>query len=281
MGLQGSGIAPSGARAPSVPSEVASLTTCFLTAADAIVPGLVRGLYMTGSVALGDFRSHCSDVDFVAVSENRPDGAELEGLASVHGVVVAAHPKLHFDGIHLTWSDLQGGPIACGPAPFIHAGCFNPSGTFAIDPVTWHELADHGLPLRGPLLSGTAVWRDNAGLRAWTLGNLVHYWRPWTIKYREGPPALDGSHGLVCWGVLGVARLHYTLATGCITSKTAAGQYALKAFDRRWERVVSEALRLRADPTLASQYGDLSERRADVADFAFSVIESGLRLGTV
>ena len=267
-------------RPPRVPSEVAGLVRCFLTAADSMLPGLIRGLYLTGSVALGDFRSHCSDVDFVAVSEHRPERAELEGLARVHGVVVARHPHFHFDGTHLTWSDLRAGPGVCAPAPFAHEGCFHPSGTFAIDPVTWHELVGHGLPLRGPALAGKRVWADKAVLRAWTLRNLIEYWGPWATRLREGPSVWDGDHALVCWGVLGVSRLHYTLTTGCIASKTGAGQYALGAF-KQSDRIVSEALRLRADPTLASHYADLSERRADVVDFVASVMDSGLRVGAV
>src|SRR5688572_12170643 len=232
--------------APNVPTEVAQLATCFLTVADSIVPGLIQGLYLTGSVALGDFLSHCSDVDFVAVSEHRPDRAELDGLAVAHEAVFRTHPKLYFDGTHLTWSDLRAGPNACAPAPFTHEGCFSPSGSFSIDPVTWHELADHGLPLRGPPLAGVPVWRDDAALRAWTLRNWVEYWLPWIAQYREGPAALHARPELVCWGVLGVARLHCTVATGCTISKTGAGQYALKAFERRWHRIIFEARRLRA-----------------------------------
>jgi hypothetical protein len=86
---------------------------------------------------------------------------------------------------------------------------------------------------------------------------------------------------LVSWGVLGVARLHYTVTTGRIVSKTGAGQYALEAFEGRWTRIVLEALRLRADPRLASDYSELSERRAEVVEFVTSVIESALRAGAV
>jgi hypothetical protein len=214
----------------------------------------------------------------VAVSEHRPDRAELEGLARVHGVVVEWHPRLHFDGTHLTWSDLHAGPGACAPAAFTHEGCFHPSGTFAIDPVTWHELVGHGLPLRGPALAGRPIWTDNAVLRAWTLRNLVEYWKRWATRLREGPSALDGDHALVCWGVLRVARLHYTVTTEGIVSKTAAGQSALWAF-KQSDRIVWEALWLRADPTLVSHYAALSERRAAVVDLVASVMDSGLRVG--
>jgi hypothetical protein len=270
-----------GIQSSSIPSVVSALTDCFLTAADSIVPGFVQGLYLTGSVALNDFRSHCSDVDFVAGSGHRPDHAELRGLAAVHGMVRRIYPRLHFDGTHLSWSDLSAGPGACMPAPFTHEGRFELSGRFAIDPVTWHELGAHGLAVRGPSIAGVQVWRDGAVLRAWTLNNLVEYWRPWIAQYREGPSSLERRHDLVCWGVLGVARLHYTVATNRITSKTAAGQYALEVFDRRWGPIVSEAIGLRADPTKASDYADLSQRRLEVLAFMSTAIESALRTGAL
>lgn len=117
--------------------------------------------------------------------------------------------------------------------------------------------------MRWPLLSGAA--------RASKLPS------SWIAQYREGPSDLERHHDLVCWGVLGVARLHYTVATSRITSKTAAGQYALDVFDRRWVPIVSEAIRLRADPTLASDYADLAQRRLAVVAFMSTAIESALR----
>jgi hypothetical protein len=81
--------------------------------------------------------------------------------------------------------------------------------------------------------------------------------------------------------VFGIARLHYTVTTGRIASKTGAGQHALKVFEGRWHRIISEALRLRTEPTLVSDYVDRSERRREVADFATLAIEWTLRAGAV
>jgi hypothetical protein len=268
-------------RLSKVPSQVSGLTSSFLAAADPVVPGFIQGLYLTGSVALGDFHSHCSDVDFVAVSEDSPDDAQLEGLAAVHASLRSSHPNVHFDGTHLSWSALTVGPDACGRAPFSYGGKFERSGKFALNPVTWHELVEHGLAVRGPPIVGAPIWFDNAVLQAWTLNNLTEYWRPWTVRYRESPPDVERHHDLVCWGVLGVARLHYTAATSRITSKTGAGKYALRVFEGRWGRVISEALRLRADPTVASDYPELSKRRRDVIDFMDLAIESTLRASAV
>jgi hypothetical protein len=278
---EGSGDVFADERLSNVQPQVSELTTSFLTAADRMVPGFIQGLYLTGSVALGDFHSHCSDIDFVAVSEGRPDDVQLEGLAAVHASLRGGHPNVHFDGTHLSWSALAAGPDACGPGPFSYGGTFERSGTFALNPVTWHELVEHGLALRGPSILGAPIWFDNAVLKAWTLNNLIEYWRPWTVRYRESSPDVDRNHDLVCWGVLGVARLHYTAATSRITSKTGAGQYALKVFEGRWRRIISEALQLRAAPTVPSDYSELSERRRDVIDFMDLAIESALKASAV
>ena len=53
---------------PILPPSVERLVAAYLTLVDAEVPGLVEGLYLTGSLALDEFRPGRSDVDFVAVT---------------------------------------------------------------------------------------------------------------------------------------------------------------------------------------------------------------------
>jgi hypothetical protein len=131
--------------------------------------------------------------------------------------------SLHFEGTHLTWSDLSAAPAACAPAPFTHGGAFHPSGTFAINPVTWHELAVHGLTLRGSrsLAHEFGETRPPCALGLSGTWSSTGDLGPPSIA--KGPAAPDGQHAMVSWGVLGVARLHYTLTTGCIVSKPARG----------------------------------------------------------
>jgi hypothetical protein len=271
--------------------KVEAIVETYLSLADAEAPGLVEGLYLEGSAALGDYRPGASDVDFVAVTAADPPAGVLERIHARLG----AHP---FDGVYVTWDDLRRDPAGLGERPQAHAGRLNRRGE--VNPVTWHTLSGHGLTCRGPKPGEAEIWNDPAALAAWTDGNLDRYWRRLVI--RASRPASPwgllslGGYGTV-WFVTGVARLHYTLATGEIISKTGAGRHALQAFSERWHRVVNEALRLREEdaalPTLASAlsglgdhfgtprrslYGSPFERKDDVLGFADQAITAAHEL---
>jgi hypothetical protein len=72
--------------------------------------------------------------------------------------------------------------------------------------------------------------------------------------------------------VLGVSRIHYTVATGAITSKEGAGRYALATFPERWHRVIGEALRVRRGDRRRSLYWSPFSRQRDVLAFCNMVL---------
>jgi predicted nucleotidyltransferase len=267
--------------------KIDAIVETYLTLADAEAPGLVEGLYLEGSAALGDYRPGTSDVDFVAVTRQPPAAGVLERIHTRLG----AHP---FDGVYLTWDDLGHDPAELGERPQAHAGRLNRRGS--VNPVTWHTLARHGLTCRGPKPEELKIWNDPGALAAWTDRNLDLYWR--RLVTRASRPFTPwgliclGGYGTV-WIVTGVARLHYTLATGEITSKSGAVRYAREAFSERWHRVVDEALRLREEDSALpsagsviaglgdhfgtprrSLYGSPFERRRDVLGFADQAISA-------
>ncbi|MGH3979016.1 MAG: aminoglycoside adenylyltransferase domain-containing protein [Pseudonocardiaceae bacterium] len=254
----------------------------FLDAVDASAPGLVEGLYLVGSVALGDFRPHESDVDFVVVSARRLEVTAESALAKVHAGLGARSDLPPFEGVYLTWQDLACSPAACPGTPYACDGVFHARGDFAVDPVTWHQLAHYGLACRGPAVEEFDVWTDPDVLAAWTRANLDGYWRRWRERHRRlfTRPGWDALRGdTAAWGVLGVSRLHFTLATGGFTSKTGAGAYALEAFPARWHRVLTECSRVRRGETSAGWGRGAFARRREALDFMAMVIEDGQGVG--
>lgn len=237
----------------------------YLDLIDGAAPGLVEGLYLVGSAVLGDFRLHASDIDFVAVTADRPDAGAVAALDQAHRRWHGRRPRPSLDGMFVTWRDLAGDPACAGPGAVVHDGEFQVRGG-GCDPVTWHTLARYGQACRGPDPAELTVWADADGLARWTDDNLDRYWRglldrasrlhrPWGLAALSAYTAV--------WVVTGVSRLHYTLATGDITTKEGAARYAREAFSERWHRVIDESLRIRradrAGPTLTEAVAGVGE----------------------
>jgi hypothetical protein len=242
-----------------LPSLVEDVVSAYLELVHLEAPGLIQGLYLVGSVALDDFRPRTSDIDFVAVTGPRPDAAALIALSRVHVRLQARWPRPFFDGLYVTWDDLALDPSHVGPRPHSHEGQFDADSSSTPDPVTWHTLTRYGAACLGPSPSDLDIWAHQLGLATWTVGNLEIYWRRWRARASRllSPFGVFSlSPYATVWGVTGVSRLHYTLATGDICSKDAAGRYALAAFPEQWHRVVQEALRIRrvdrAGPSIGS-----------------------------
>ena len=264
-----------------LPSTPHDLAAAYLELVDAEAPGLVVGLYLTGSVALGEFRPHRSDVDFVAVLAAPAEAAALAALGRVHACLNARWRRPAFEGVYLTWDDLERDPAACGPMPYAYERRFVEAGRFELSPVTWATLARHGLRVRGPQPGSVGIRDDRAALEAWTRENLGSYWRPWLARARR-PASRAGLASLrpwaTEWGVLGVTRLHYTLTAGEIVSKYGAGLYAMRRFPLRWHRIVVEALRIRRGDRGRSGYGTPLGRRREMLAYVGMVIEDALAL---
>ncbi|WP_232663802.1 nucleotidyltransferase domain-containing protein [Pseudonocardia sp. TRM90224] len=148
-----------------LPAEVERATSTYLALADDRLLGLVEGLYLHGSLRFGEFHPARSDIDFVAVVAERPDAEQVVVLGEVLGEVARQHPRPHFDGVHVLRTDLAAIPSGCPDVPCFHEGRFDPAGRFELSPVTWHELAWHGVTVRGEPLRESDVWTDRARSR--------------------------------------------------------------------------------------------------------------------
>jgi hypothetical protein len=226
-----------------LPQEVSDAVREYVRRVDDAVPRLVEALYVTGSVALGDYHPAISDVDLVAVGRSRPTDDEVRTLAELHR---PSHPSV--DVLYVTREDLQRDP-SNRSLPGSVGGEFRRDGAFEANPVAWRALSTGAITVRGASLTDRDVWFDAGSLRSWNLANLDGYWSEW-VRRARAEPATDArvrhEYGLQ-WLVLGVPRLHYTIATLEVTSKTGAGRYALDVAPAQWHVVLEAAVALRAD----------------------------------
>ena len=212
----------------------------YLAALDAALPGVVRGVYVTGSAALGDWQPGRSDLDIVAVTEGPLGGPQLDALEALHAGL-AGRP--YRDAVYV-----PAGAVGARPAPGTAMLAGAVDGVFARgrcdpDPVLWATLDRHALTVRGPLARDLGADPGAQWLREWNHGNLEGYWRRWAAGVRGRLAGLDAGAPvpaawpvtwawLATWAALGPGRLHATIATGQIISKTAAADYTARLLPR-------------------------------------------------
>ena len=260
-----------------VHETVGELAGRYLEEVDDALPGRVEGLYLVGSVALDDFRPGLSDVDFLAVLATPLAEDEVTTLGDVHERLRDKVPDPALDGVYLTWEQLAADPTGLTGLTSHHDREVT-AGGFDANPVQYATLAEHPVAVRGT--TSPDVFTDDVVLRRWVRENLDTYWAEWVDRQHTlVRGAMMMGDWAVGWGVLGTPRLHYTLATGGVTSKTAAGEYALATFDDEWHPILEEALRLRRGGEQSEEYRRRPlARRRDALDFMAHVIETAREL---
>ncbi|MFB9238273.1 nucleotidyltransferase domain-containing protein [Plantactinospora siamensis] len=246
------------------PGPVAELVDRYLASVDAALPGFVRRLYLVGSVALGAWQPPHSDVDTIIVTGRPAGAAELTALAEVHGKLSG---RPHLDGVYLAETAFAARPMNREVAPFLVDGELHtdrPCGE--LTPVIWLLLRRYGIPVRGPAVTGPEP--DEAAVRQYNLDNLRDYWQPLAGQIRayatDQPPGDPVDAAGVAWTILGPPRLHYTLATGDITTKSEAAAYLAAEFPR-WTELAGRAARWRTGAAEAFTVADLAAA-ADAVD---------------
>jgi hypothetical protein len=94
-----------------LPGEVSLTMSAYVRLVDDKLPGRIRGLYLSGSLALDDYQAGRSDIDFVAVSDTALQASELEMLRRVHTELRRTVPRPELDGVYLTWPALAAAPV--------------------------------------------------------------------------------------------------------------------------------------------------------------------------
>lgn len=254
-----------------LPAEVLTVCTTWLAAIDGRAPGLVTGLHLRGGLCFGEWVPGQSDIDFTAVLAHRPDMGEIAALESAHQLVALRHPRPFFDGMHVLAADLAAPPADCPDVPCVLEHSFAAAARNDLCPVSWHELADRGIAIRGELPS---MWTDDVELETFTRANLDSYWREQAERLTAAVDEIGDLEWLTAWCVLGVARLDHLLVTGALTTKSGAGRWALRHYPERFHPVLCEALRIRQGGPGPGEYVAARHLRArDTADFTSYVVD--------
>lgn len=226
------------------PASIQPLIDDYLGLITSRLPDFLTGIYLHGSLALGAFNPHFSDIDFVSDVSRRCTASDISALRAIHEVLAQRYPRWPLEGSYLQWDDLGQSEATILPHPHIHDGMVHPSGYHDINAVTWWLLKHHGIAILGPAPDQLDIQVDWDELIVKMHHNMNSYWVRFTTNPRRMAWLLS-DYG-VQWAVLGVLRQFYTFRERDITSKTAAGIYAFRHTPRHWHQLIQEALSIRA-----------------------------------
>jgi len=247
--------------------RIRDILELYTASVDRECPSLLEGLYLYGSIALGDYSLALSDIDFIAVTAYPLQTGEITVLGDIHRSVARRFRKPEMNGIYVTWADIGRLPGEMAPIPYYHDRRMHAAGYFELNLVTWFQLGRYGIRIRGPFLEELDLEVDEARMIALMHENLDTYWQRWIDRAAKGGLSLPSllaywSKSKVEWGVLGITRLFYTFRERDTVSKAKAGEYAINVLPERWHRIVQECINVRRGVS-KSLYRSNRERKTE------------------
>jgi hypothetical protein len=211
-------------------------------------PALV-GMYLAGSLALGDFTAG-SDVDVVVATEGALTDETFAALGTMHDRLAASGMRWsdQLEVIYIPVAALRRYDPAHATHPYLGRGLGEHLRkiTFLPDGVAHRVvLRDRGITLAGPPAATLIDPISPDELRAAQIELMRSWWAPMASESAAADFLRQRGHQSLA--VLTMCRVLYTLRTGKITSKSAAAQWGQAHLDLRWVGLIERAAAWRAD----------------------------------
>ncbi len=245
---------------PRIPEAVHPIIKNYVLLTEKRLVGLISASYIVGSIALGEFNEHFSDIDFVTVLNRRATAVEIEYLRKIHRTIEKNYPQWRMSGSYIQSSDLGKLGDEVEPHPHFHDKVLSPAAANGLTSVTWWELKHHGIPIVGTEPRNLPFEVDWDLLIAEMRENLNSYWLSWTQNPRC--MILLYSNWGIQWAILGILRQFYTFRENSITSKVRAADYALDHLPPQWHPLIQESINIRQginDSCYRSRFGRMVE----------------------
>ncbi|MGI8588430.1 MAG: aminoglycoside adenylyltransferase domain-containing protein [Chloroflexia bacterium] len=233
---------------PTAYPDVNAVLHELLVSVQAILGPHFLGMYLYGSLALGDFTPHRSDIDFAVVTDTELPDELVAALYAMHERLSATISPwgAELEGSYIPQAALRRYDRTQARYPSIKRGerlRVDSHDSAAV--IQLHLLREHGIALAGPVIH---EWIDPVApddLRR----AVVEMVGGWLVPKRGDSVVLrhEGYRGYI---VLTICRMLYTLEFGTIVSKPEAARWAQGALGERWAPLIERAVAEDVDETL-------------------------------
>jgi predicted nucleotidyltransferase len=204
------------------------------------------GMYLYGSLSLGDFDPESSDIDFLVVTASEIPAGELDDLAAMHAELKAGGEPFadRLEGSYIPRADLRRYDPRHSDHPSIGV-----DWDFGIGKHGWNwvleraTVRDSGIVLAGPPPEDLIDPVRPAELKNAVRRLLQDFWEP------LGEPEWLELAAYQAFAILTMCRALYTLSTGELATKPQAAHWAAAALGDPWAADIQWALAHRHDFT--------------------------------
>ena len=208
-----------------------------------ILGGQFVGLYLYGSLALGDFDPRTSDIDFICVTQSELSAELIDALQAMHGEFDRSDSPWarKVEAAYIPLDALEFPASTSTPYPQVEK-----DREIFLAPLEagWafqrYTLRERGVVVYGPRPDSFTDPVDLVEMQQAAVAILGR----WQEQARQDADWIDwvrrrSAQGFV---VLTICRLLYSLATGSVASKPAAARWAQKTLALRWRALIQGAL---------------------------------------
>lgn len=218
-----------------LPDTIRSLMLDMASGLRSILGERLVGLYLGGSLSLGDFCEASSDLDFLAVTEGPLSPEDLLAVGMFHGELLDRHPaavRLEGDYAPREYLVPDGTTV---PVPGCERGVFLPKvGEIMLSADNIYNMRENGLVIAGP--------EPKAVLPAVTPDRVRRAVR---LMLSDGPGTCETPEEAAD-GILNLCRSLYALDAGIPATKSQGAAWARSHLEPRWQPVIEAAMAVRS-----------------------------------
>lgn len=246
------------ASSPTSFADVNVILDHFLTHIQALLGSHFIGLYLVGSLALGDFDPGSSDIDFVVVTDTDIGDDLFDTLQDIHAQFAASNSSWadKIEAIYVAYPALRHPVPSASHYPQIEKGTqlFKAplESGWVFQSIT---IRDRGVVVAGPdprtlvdTINPQAMHSAAAEIAGlwFEQADTDPTWRPW-LRQRDAQTFV----------ILTLCRLLYSLATGSVASKPRAAEWAQQALGEPWATLIERTL------TKQHEVGNIAQSEED------------------
>jgi hypothetical protein len=261
---------------PTPYADVNAALADFLAEIRAILGGHFRGMYLDGSLALGEFNPETSDIDFIVTTDADLTDDQYLALRAMHARFNAGDSPwaTEVEAVYLAENALRRSDpenvqrlrIERGNEVLVKG---HSDSTWITH---WFIIREHRVVVAGPDPRSIIDPIDAQDLRQ-AMADLATLW---LAELRQNPDVVQ-HRGALTYAVLTFCRMLYTVTWGTVVSKPVAARWAQHLQEGRWSALIERALAWRKDP--APQEPVSEEERRDTLAFLAYTVEQCRTLG--